>query len=72
VAGLLGTLWPQIIIHLVVTVPIVIWIMIGYFETTPLELEEAALIDGATRWQVFRHVALPIAKPALRSPSSSR
>ncbi len=63
--GLLGTLWPQIIIHLVVTVPIVIWIMIGYFETTPLELEEAALIDGATRWQVFRHVALPIAKPGL-------
>ncbi len=63
--GLLGTLWPQIIIHLVVTVPIVIWIMIGYFETTPLELEEAAFIDGATRWQVFRHVALPIAKPGL-------
>ena len=63
--GLLGTLVPQIIIHLVVTVPIVIWIMIGYFETTPLELEEAALIDGATRWQVFRHVALPIAKPGM-------
>ena len=63
--GLLGTLWPQIIIHLVVTVPIVIWIMIGYFETTPMELEEAALIDGATRWQVFRHVALPIARPGI-------
>jgi multiple sugar transport system permease protein len=63
--GLLGTLWPQIIIHLVVTVPIVLWIMIGYFETTPLELEEAALIDGATRWQVFRHVALPIARPGI-------
>jgi len=46
-------------------VPIVIWIMIGYFETTPLELEEAALIDGATRWQVFWHVALPIARPGL-------
>jgi len=63
--GLLGTLWPQIIIHLVVTVPIVIWIMIGYFETTPMDLEEAALIDGATRWQVFRHVALPIARPGV-------
>ncbi|HEY8565195.1 MAG TPA: carbohydrate ABC transporter permease [Beijerinckiaceae bacterium] len=63
--GLLGTLWPQIIIHLVVTVPIVIWIMIGYFETTPMELEEAAYIDGATRWQVFRHVALPIAQPGI-------
>jgi multiple sugar transport system permease protein len=63
--GLMGTLWPQIIIHLVITVPIVIWIMIGYFETTPLELEEAAVIDGATRWQVFRHVALPIAWPGV-------
>ena len=63
--GLLGTLVPQIIIHLVVTVPIVIWIMIGYFETTPMELEESALIDGATRWQVFRYVALPIARPGI-------
>jgi len=63
--GLLGTLWPQIIIHLVVTVPIVIWIMIGTFETTPMELEQAALIDGASRWQVFRHVALPIARPGM-------
>ncbi|ERM00355.1 sugar ABC transporter permease [Brucella intermedia 229E] len=63
--GLLGTLWPQIIIHLVVTVPIVIWIMIGYFETTPMELEEAAIIDGASSWQVFMKVALPIAKPGI-------
>ena len=63
--GLLGTLAPQIIIHLVISVPIIIWIMIGYFETTPLELEEAATIDGASRWQVFRHVALPIAKPGI-------
>lgn len=63
--GLLGTIWPQIIIHLVVTVPIVVWVMIGYFETTPLELEEAASIDGATSWQVFRLVALPIAKPGI-------
>ena len=63
--GLLGTLWPQIVIHLVVTVPIVIWVMIGYFETTPAELEEAARIDGAGRWQVFWHVALPIARPGM-------
>ena len=63
--GLMGTLWPQVIIHLVVTVPIIIWIMIGYFETTPVELEEAAVIDGATRWQMFYHVALPIARPGI-------
>jgi multiple sugar transport system permease protein len=63
--GLLGTLWPQIVIHLVLTIPLVVWIMISYFETTPLELEEAAVVDGATRWQVFRHVALPVAKPGI-------
>lgn len=63
--NLIGTLWPQIIIHLVVTVPLVVWIMMGYFETTPIELEEAASIDGATNWQVFRMVALPIAKPGI-------
>jgi multiple sugar transport system permease protein len=62
---LMGTLWPQIIIHLVLTVPIVIWIMIGYFEATPMELEEAAVIDGATSWQVFLHVAVPIARPGI-------
>ena len=63
--GLLVTLWPQIVIHLVLTLPLVVWIMISYFETTPLELEEAAVVDGATRWQVFRHVALPVAKPGI-------
>jgi multiple sugar transport system permease protein len=63
--GLLGTLWPQILIHLVVTAPIVIWVMIGYFETTPIELEEAARIDGANVWQVFSKVALPIARPGI-------
>jgi len=63
--GLVGTIWPQVIIHLVVTVPIVVWVMIGYFETVPMELEEAASIDGASSWQVFRLVALPIAKPGI-------
>ena len=44
--GLMGTLWPQIITHLVITVPVVIWVMIGFFETTPMELEEAATIES--------------------------
>ena len=63
--GLMGTLAPQIITHLVITVPIVIWVMISYFEATPMELEEAAQIDGGTRWQVFWPVALPIARPGI-------
>ncbi len=63
--GLTGTLTPIVITHLVITVPIVVWIMIGFFEGLPSELEEAALVDGATIWQAFRHVALPLARPGI-------
>ena len=63
--GLMGTLWPQIITHLVITLPIVIWVLISYFEALPIELEEAGRIDGANRWQVFRHVVLPLTRPGI-------
>ena len=63
--GLTGTLAPIIITHMVITVPIVVWIMIGFFEGLPAELEEAALVDGATIWQAFRHVAMPLARPGI-------
>ena len=63
--GLIGTLAPLVITHLVITVPIVVWIMIGYFEGLPAELEEAALVDGATIWQAFRFVAKPLARPGI-------
>jgi multiple sugar transport system permease protein len=62
---LIGTLTPLVITHLVITVPIVVWVMIGFFEGLPGELEEAALVDGATIWQAFRHVALPLARPGI-------
>ncbi len=62
---LTGTLWPLVITHLVITVPIVVWVMIGFFEGLPGELEEAALVDGATIWQAFRHVAMPLARPGI-------
>jgi multiple sugar transport system permease protein len=63
--GLTGTVTPIIVIHLVITVPIVVWVMIGFFEGLPTELEEAALMDGASIWQAFRHVALPLARPGI-------
>lgn len=63
--GLTGTLTPLLITHLVITVPIVVWVMIGFFEGLPSELEEAALVDGATIWQAFRHIALPLARPGI-------
>jgi multiple sugar transport system permease protein len=63
--GLIGTLVPLVITHLVITVPIVVWVMIGYFEGLPGELEEAALMDGATIWQAFLYVAMPLARPGI-------
>lgn len=63
--GLIGTLTPLVITHLVITVPIVVWIMIGYFEGMPGELEEAALVDGANIWQAFLYVAVPLARPGI-------
>lgn len=62
---LLGGYLPQIITHLVLTVPIVVWVMIGSFEALPPDLEEAALVDGCNIWQAFRHVAVPLAKPGI-------
>src|SRR5262249_56293390 len=63
--GLTGTLYPLVITHLVITVPIVVWVMIGFFETLPPDLEEAAMIDGCTLWQSFRYIALPLARPGI-------
>ena len=63
--GLNNTLTALVITHLVITVPIVVYIMVGYFETLPRELEEAAQIDGASVWTTFRYVALPLARPGI-------
>ncbi|MHB2169763.1 carbohydrate ABC transporter permease [Alsobacter sp. R-9] len=63
--GLVGTIPALLITHLVITIPIIVWIMIGYFENIPQELEDAALVDGATPWQGFRYIAMPLARPGM-------
>lgn len=60
-----GTLLPLIITHLVITLPLVVWVMISFFEDMHPELEEAALIDGCSVWQSFRFVSLPLARPGI-------
>ena len=65
VIGLVGTIWALIITHLVITIPIIVWVMIGYFEGVPQELEDAARVDGANVWQSFRYIALPLARPGI-------
>ena len=63
--GITGTLTAVAITHLVITVPITVYIVAGYFETLPKELEEAAVVDGCSPWQRFRHIALPLARPGI-------
>lgn len=60
-----GTLLPVGITHLVITIPMVVWVMISFFEDIHPELEEAALVDGCTIWRAFVSVSLPLARPGI-------
>ncbi len=63
--GLLNTYTGLILSHLVITIPFGVWIMIGFIEDIPRELEEAAWIDGASRSQAFIKVILPLSTPGM-------
>lgn len=54
-----------IAVYSATALPFTVWQMKGYYDTIPRELEEAALIDGASRWIVFSKIILPLAAPAL-------
>ena len=54
-----------IIAYAVTSVPLTIWTLKGYYDTIPVDLEEAALIDGASRLTVFTRIILPLSTPAL-------
>jgi multiple sugar transport system permease protein len=62
---LVGSYAALILSHLTVGLPLIVWIMIGFFEDLPQELEDAALVDGCSRAGVFMRVALPLAKPGI-------
>jgi multiple sugar transport system permease protein len=60
-----NTLWALIITHLVIGLPLTVWVMMGFFEGMHPEIEEAARVDGCTVWQCFRLVSLPLARPGI-------
>ena len=63
--GLYDT-WPGLIIpYLSLTLPISIWTMSAFFREIPWEMEQAAQVDGATTWQAFRKVIVPLAAPGV-------
>jgi len=63
--GLVDTLSSLVIVNTVFTLAFSIWMLNGYFSTIPMEIEEAALIDGCTRLKTIIHVTLPIAMPGV-------
>ncbi len=63
--GLINTLGGVALSHVIFVLPLVVWIMIGFFEDIPRELEEAALIDGCSRAGIFLRIVLPLSKPGI-------
>jgi multiple sugar transport system permease protein len=63
--GLLNSYWALVLVYPTLTVPFCTWIMIGYFQSIPKELDEAALIDGANHLQMLFKIFIPVALPGL-------
>jgi len=63
--GLIGTQAAVILIDTIYNAAFTVWLMVGYFEAMPVEIEEAACVDGCSYFKTFRTIALPLAKPGL-------
>ena len=63
--GLLNSYWGLVVVYPTLTVPFCTWIMIGYFQSIPKELDEAALIDGAGHMQMLTKIFIPVALPGI-------
>jgi multiple sugar transport system permease protein len=65
--GLFDSPFALILTYPTILIPFSTWLLMGYFKTIPFELEECALIDGASRWQILTKIVLPLAVPGLIS-----
>jgi multiple sugar transport system permease protein len=65
--GIFDTKWALIFTYPTFLIPFSTWLLMGYFRSIPFELEECALIDGASRWQILVKIVLPLAVPGLIS-----
>ncbi len=65
--GLIDSPLSLILVYPTILIPFATWLLMGYFKSIPFELEESALMDGATRWQILTKIVLPLAVPGLIS-----
>ena len=63
--GLGSSFTGLVLVYATIAIPFCVWMMKGYFDTIPKELEESALIDGASQAMIFFRIVLPLAKPAV-------
>jgi multiple sugar transport system permease protein len=63
--GLQDSLWSLIVVYPSFTIPFATWLMMGFFKTIPRELEDAAMIDGCSRFTALRRIVLPISIPGI-------
>ena len=63
--GLFDSWWALVVVYPTVTIPFCTWKMMGYFKTVPIEIEEAAWVDGCTRAGGIWHVMVPVSKPGM-------
>jgi multiple sugar transport system permease protein len=68
--GLIETRTGLVLANSAVTVPFATWLLKGFFDAIPRELEQAAFIDGCNELQAFRHIVLPLARPGLAACSA--
>ncbi|MCT8776426.1 carbohydrate ABC transporter permease [Glaesserella parasuis] len=64
-AGLTNTTSGLIIVYLSFSVPYAVWLLVGFFQTVPIEIEEAAKIDGAGKFTIFFKIVLPLVAPGI-------
>ena len=67
--GLADSLWALILTYIANALPYSIWLLRAFFQTIPIELEDAAMIDGASRWRVIRSIVMPLALPGVIATS---
>ena len=63
--GLLNSIAGLVLVYATTAIPFCVWTLKGYFDSLPRELEEAARIDGASPWLIFRRIILPLARPGI-------
>ncbi len=63
--GILNTKLPVMLACVLINVPLIIWFLISFFQDLPEEIEESAKVDGATEWQLFRKIVLPLVAPGI-------